>query len=218
MGPVLDPGGPLFLPISPRVPQVLDKPLYDSQVGEIEKANLFAMRHSTPCRRAGYPRQPTIHDFKAGGLHIIGKIPLRPLAALARFHAPALTDDVDQPYSRAQRMKHGGHLNQGTHRNHYQPNNPGTDAQNAYLGGQPHTCVTTLFRGMTVSHSPNLSQSLPTEKKYEIETSPEFVALDAQLRDLNAEPPLEERERRYRQLYTKKHKLTSAELHKAQES
>ena len=31
-------------------PQVLDKPLYDCQEGEIEKANLFSMRLSALCR------------------------------------------------------------------------------------------------------------------------------------------------------------------------
>ena len=54
-------------------PRVLDKPFYDSQEGEIEKANLFAKRLSALCRRAGYPKPPTVHDFRAEGLHIIGK-------------------------------------------------------------------------------------------------------------------------------------------------
>jgi hypothetical protein len=115
-------------------------------------------------------------------------------------------------------MKHGGHLNAGTHRNHYQPNNPGTDGQDAYLGGQLRPLVADLFRGMTVSHNPNLLQSLPAEKRYEIETSPEFVGLDGELKELLTKPPSEERERQRRKLYMKKHKLMSFELRKAQES
>ena len=115
-------------------------------------------------------------------------------------------------------MKHGGHRSEGTHRDHYQPNNPGTDGQDAYLGGQLRTIVADLFRGMTVPYNPNLLQSLPAEKKYEIETSPEFVALERQLQDLKTEPPSKERERRRRNLHTERHKLKSTELRKAQES
>ena len=115
-------------------------------------------------------------------------------------------------------MKHGGHQHAGTHRNHYQPNNPGTDGQNAYLGGQLRTLVADLFRGMTVPHNPNLLQTLPAEQEYEIETSSEFVALDGELQELTAEPPSEEREQRRRKLYTRRHKLIRVELRKAQES
>lgn len=115
-------------------------------------------------------------------------------------------------------MKHGGHLNAGIHRNHYQPNNPGTDGQGAYLGEQLHTLLADLFHGMTVPHDPNLLRSLPAEKGYKIETSPEFVALNGELKELMAEPQSEERGRQRRKLYMKRHKLVSVELRKAQES
>jgi hypothetical protein len=114
-------------------------------------------------------------------------------------------------------MKHGGHLNPGTHGKYYQPNNPGTDGQNAYLGGKLRTLVADLFRSITVPHNPHLWQTLPAEKKYEMERSPEFVALDGQLRDVNAETPSEERERRRRKVYAGKHKLMSSLLREAQE-
>ena len=71
---------------------------------------------------------------------------------------------------------------------------------------------------MTVPHDPNLLRSLPSEKRYEIGTSPEFVALDRELKELMAEPQLEERGRRRRKLYTKRDKLMSVELRKAQEA
>ena len=58
----------------------------------------------------------------------------------------ALTDDVDQVYSTAQRMKHGGHHNEGIHRDHYQPNNTGTNLQDALFGGQLRTIAADLFR------------------------------------------------------------------------
>jgi hypothetical protein len=78
-------------------------------------------------------------------------------------------------------MKHGGHHNEGTHRDHYQPNNPGTDLQDALFGRQLRTIVADLFRGITVSHSPDLFQTLPAKKHY-FEMSLELVALDRQTR------------------------------------
>jgi hypothetical protein len=46
---------------------------------------------------------------------------------------------VDSLYSTAKRMGHGGQLNERTHRQHYQPNNPGADGQDAYLQGKLRT-------------------------------------------------------------------------------
>jgi hypothetical protein len=57
---------------------MLDKPFYDSEEGEIEKASLFSNRFSALCRRKGFAKPPTIHDLRAEGLHIIGKISLNP--------------------------------------------------------------------------------------------------------------------------------------------
>lgn len=79
-------------------------------------------------------------------------------------------------------MKHGGHHNEGTHRDHYQPKNPGTDLQDALFGRQLRTIVADLFCGITVSHSPDLSKTLPAEKKHYFEMSLELVALDRQTR------------------------------------
>jgi hypothetical protein len=98
-------------------------------------------------------------------------------------------------------MKHGGHINKGAHRHHYQPNNPGTDGQDAYLSGMLRATVADIFRGMTVSRNPNLLQPLHAEKKYGLETSLEFVALGRELEDLKGEPPSEERQWRRRNLY-----------------
>jgi hypothetical protein len=54
-------------------PSVLDKPFYESPAGEIEKANSFSPRLNDLGRRAGYPKPSTVHDFRAEGLHIIGR-------------------------------------------------------------------------------------------------------------------------------------------------
>ena len=115
-------------------------------------------------------------------------------------------------------MGHGGHLNPSTHRNYYQPNNPGTDGQDAYLGGKLRTIVADLFRGMTVSHNPNLLQSLPAEQKHDFETSPGFAATTEELENLKGQPPSEERKRRRRELYAARKKLKKAGLRKTQKS
>jgi hypothetical protein len=67
-------------------------------------------------------------------------------------------------------------------------------------------------------HDPNLLRSLPAEKRYEIETSPEFVTLDRELKELMDKLQSEERGRQRRKLYTKRHKLMSIDLRKARES
>jgi hypothetical protein len=124
---------------------------------------------------------------------------------------------IDKLYSAAQRMKHGGHINEGTFRNYYMPNNPGTDGQDAYLGGKLRTIVTDLFRGMTLSRNPDLFQSLPAEKEYELEASAEFAALNGELEELKGQPSSEERELRRRSLYAQRRKLRKAALRQCRE-
>lgn len=53
-------------------PYVLDLPLYQRDNGEIDSARVFSGRHRDLGFRAGYARPPTIHDFRAEGLHLIG--------------------------------------------------------------------------------------------------------------------------------------------------
>jgi hypothetical protein len=55
-------------------PCMLDKPFYENQTGEIKKANSFSSRLNGLGRCTGYPNPPTIHDFRAEGLHLIGKL------------------------------------------------------------------------------------------------------------------------------------------------
>ena len=50
-----------------------------------------------------------------------------------------------------------------------------------YLDGKLRTILTDFFRGMTVSHNPNLLQELPAEKKDNLKTNSEFVALTEEL-------------------------------------
>lgn len=115
-------------------------------------------------------------------------------------------------------MGHGGQWNERTHRQHYQPNNPGTDGQDAYLRGKIRTIVADLFRGMTVARNPNLFHCLPAEKKAELEASPEFTSMDSELKLLKTQPPSQDRDRRRREIYRDRQKMRKKRLRQAQKA
>jgi len=125
-----------------------------------------------------------------------------------------LTSPKDKLYLTAQRMKHGGHTAEGTFHDHYMPNNPGTDVQGSYVSEELRSIVNDLFRGMTLSRNPYLWQSLPAEKKHELEACLKYVILCRELEDLKGKPGSTERERR--KLYAQKQKLITAELNNCQ--
>lgn len=59
---------------------VLGKPFFQViSNGEMEKADTFSRRLRELGVRAGYLRPPTIHDFRAEGLYLIGMFSLFPL-------------------------------------------------------------------------------------------------------------------------------------------
>ena len=53
-------------------PNVLNTPLYQREGGGIDSARVFSQRLRDLGNRAGYASPPTIHDFRAEGLHLIG--------------------------------------------------------------------------------------------------------------------------------------------------
>jgi len=53
-------------------PSVWDCPFYEGATTEIEKANSYSTRLNNLGRRADYVTPPTVHDFRAEGLHLIG--------------------------------------------------------------------------------------------------------------------------------------------------
>ncbi len=56
---------------------VLDKPFFHViSTGEIKKADIFSRRLRELGVHAGYLRPPTIHDFRAEGLYLVGIFPL----------------------------------------------------------------------------------------------------------------------------------------------
>ena len=86
-------------------PRVLDLPSCQKDNGQIDSARVFSRRLRNLGLHAGYSRPPTIHDFGAEGLHLIGMCSL--FTTCEVFY---LADELaDKLYSSAQRKKHGGH-------------------------------------------------------------------------------------------------------------
>lgn len=56
-------------------PSICNCPFYEGATTEIKKANSYSTRLNDLGRRADYVRPPTIHDFRAEGLHLIGGSP-----------------------------------------------------------------------------------------------------------------------------------------------
>ena len=65
---------------------VLGKPFFHVvSTGEMEKADTFSRRLRELGVRAGYLRPPTIHDFRAEGLYLVGRVFHRfPLDTISR--------------------------------------------------------------------------------------------------------------------------------------
>ena len=114
-------------------------------------------------------------------------------------------------------MKHGGHTGEDTYRDHYAPNDAGTDGQSAYFGAPVRSLPSDLFRGSTVFRNPGLWQSLPAEKQDELENSLEFKAIEEELEDLlwASKDDLATKNRR-KELHAQKRQLVTEELRNCQ--
>ena len=53
-------------------PSVLNMPFFQGRTRHIDTADTFSRRLKQLGFRAGYTVPPTIHDFRAEGLHLIG--------------------------------------------------------------------------------------------------------------------------------------------------
>jgi hypothetical protein len=111
-------------------------------------------------------------------------------------------------------MKHGGHRNPATYAEFYAPNNSGVDGQATYWDGTTRTIVNDLFRSLTLQRCPHLCQSLPAEKKHDLERREDYVKIIKELEDLNQNP--EKTEEKLQSLYRQKRRLEKAELRKCQ--
>jgi hypothetical protein len=61
-------------------------------------------------------------------------------------------------------MKNGVHKEDNTHRDHYAPNNAGTDGQGSYFNDELRSIVGDRFCAMTLYRNPELWQYLFAEK------------------------------------------------------
>jgi hypothetical protein len=110
-------------------------------------------------------------------------------------------------------MVHAGQQVDSTHRQHYAPNN-GTDGQAAYTGNTVRSHVADLFRGLSLTRNPDLWQTLPAEKRYELENRGDYIEIENALQTLKGSrnghlrPPL----------YNQRRKLIDSELRICQKS
>ncbi|KAG6901097.1 hypothetical protein C0995_000798 [Termitomyces sp. Mi166 len=174
-------------------PEMYDRPIYQRKDGKMESASTFSNRLRGLAHRAGYPNPPTVHDFRAEGLFRIGNF-----------------------YSPSQRMRQAGHRDDRTYTEYYAPTNPGTDGQGSYFGGTRRTLVNERFRALTVAWNPELYQSLPAEKMYELQNRPDFAALDEQLLELCLRRDSSDGTEKRKHLQAQKRQLIADELRRLQ--
>ncbi|KAH7110056.1 hypothetical protein B0J11DRAFT_586282 [Dendryphion nanum] len=144
--------------------------------------------------RAGYNEPPTVHDFRAEGLIL-----------------------TDRNYSQDTRMKQGGQRDPAVYRDHYAANNAGVDRQATLFHDRDHrTDIADLFRSLLLTRNPEMWQSLPAEKRHELEQSAEFKDIAAKLEYLSLDDALSKNKRK--ELQARKRKLISEALRRRGES
>lgn len=93
----------------------------------------------------------------------------------------------------------------------YMPTNA-VDGQSTYLGEEVRPHILNMFRGMTVAPNPNLPQTLPAEKLYEVETSDEYLEIIQEIHALKEETDEEFAVVQRETLYRKKRRLFKDKL------
>jgi hypothetical protein len=112
-------------------------------------------------------------------------------------------------------MKQGGQRDPSVYRDHYAANNAGVDGQATFFHDKNHrTDIRDLFRSLLITRNPELCQSLPAEKRHELEQSTEFKDVEAKLEKLS-DNALSKNERK--ELQARKRKLISEALRKCRE-
>ncbi|KAF1964847.1 hypothetical protein BU23DRAFT_630332, partial [Bimuria novae-zelandiae CBS 107.79] len=169
-------------------PSVRDLPFFEGSDGKMETASAFGRYLREWGFRAGYNEPPTVHDFRAEGLIL-----------------------TDRNYSQDTRMKQGGQRDPAVYRDHYAANNAGVDGQATFFHDKDHrTDIADLFRSLLITRNPELWQSLPAEKRHELEQSAEFKDIEAKLKDLSLDDALSKNKRK--ELQARKRKLISEAL------
>ncbi|KUL85000.1 hypothetical protein ZTR_07766 [Talaromyces verruculosus] len=167
-----------------------DAPFFEGLDGLIQKAAALSKILRELSVRAGFPINPTMHDFRAEGLYLVDKI-----------------------YSAAQRMGYAGHRNEGTHNEYYAPRN-GVDGQAAYLGDDVRTHVADLFRGLSLRRNADLWQTLPAEKRYHLENREDYLQIQEAISSLRGSSDAVKKQRKT--LHIQKRRLVDKELRSCQ--
>ena len=114
-------------------------------------------------------------------------------------------------------MKHSRYKDPRTFGENYQPNNAGTDLQGGYFDGKLRSIVSDRFQGLTLHRNPELLQTLPARKQYELENTPEYTTLEDEIEALapkaKTDQPINERRGA---MLAEKRKLVTEELLKCQ--
>ena len=69
--------------------------------------------------------------------------------------------------------------------------NAGTDLQGGYFDEKIRSIANDRCRGLTLHRNPELWQTLPARKQYELENSPEFSALEEEIDALIAKAKMD---------------------------
>jgi hypothetical protein len=118
---------------------------------------------------------------------------------------------ADRDYSQDTRIKQGRQRDSAVYRDHYAANNAGVDGQATFFHDKDHrTDIADLFRSLLITQNPELWQSLPAEKRHELEQSAEFKDIEAKLKDLSLDDALLKDKRK--ELQARKRKLISEAL------
>jgi hypothetical protein len=159
---------------------LLEQPFYSSASGDgsIETASAFHRRLISAGIRAGFPEPPTIHDWRANSLFLIGiSVDYRNMV----FNSANVYVCIDKHYSEPDRMQAAAHENPNTYGQSYQSSESRVDGQNTFLGNERREDVSDAFLELSVPYTPNLAQRLPAEEKYKLQTSQEYLELEEEI-------------------------------------
>lgn len=115
-------------------------------------------------------------------------------------------------------MGQAGQDDRETFYTNYQPRNAGVDGQATFLGDERRNIVNDAFRELTLPRNPNLWQSLPAAKQYEIENRQDWLDLEEKIATLKLEPDMDTKQQREEEAKLRKQKarLMKRELRKWQ--
>ena len=155
---------------------VLNKPFFEMSNGKIQKANSFGKDLRDFGFRAGYLRAPTIHDFRAEGLYLIGMILLFHFFFSLKVRQALFDCSKDETCRTARRVDLWRIL---------AAEQQWCRLPRSQLWWKIAWHCQRPVRGLTIARNPELWQSLPAEKQQEVENTPEFISIEEELENLH---------------------------------